>query len=91
MCTGLSITLAGVLRTTEQRLASCRRCCRCPGRISGRLPTEEKEGDVVMEDTEEEEAITWEEYDFTKPTGCDHSTCNGCITEGIWGGAWVAV
>lgn len=52
--------------------------------------TEEKEGDVVMEDTEEE-AITWEEYDFTKPTGCDHSTCNGCMTEGIWSGAWVAV
>lgn len=59
--------------------------------VQEKLSTEEKEGDVVMEDTEEEEAITWEEYDFTKPTGCDHSTCNGCITEGIWGGAWVAV
>jgi hypothetical protein len=31
-----------------------------------------------------EEAITWEEYDFTKPTGCDHATCPGCKTDGIW-------
>jgi hypothetical protein len=51
---------------------------------------EEKEGDVVMGDAEGE-AITWEEYDFTKPTGCDHSTCGGCKTEGIWSGDWVVV
>jgi hypothetical protein len=53
----------------------------------------EKGNDVVMEDVEEEEeeAITWEEYDFTKPTGCDHATCGGCKTEGIWSGGWVAV
>ena len=53
--------------------------------------TEKMKGDVVMGDSEEEEAITWEEYDFTKPTGCDHATCEGCKTEGIWSGGWVAV
>lgn len=53
---------------------------------------EDKEEDVVMgEDDEEEEKITWEEYDFTKPTGCDHTTCDGCKTDGIWSGSWVAV
>lgn len=31
-----------------------------------------------------EEDITWEEYDFTKPTGCDPKTCPGCNTDGIW-------
>ena len=50
-----------------------------------------KEDDVVMGEYEEEEAITWEEYDFTKPTGCDHATCGGCKTDGIWSGGWVAV
>nr|GFD57533.1 hypothetical protein [Tanacetum cinerariifolium] len=51
-------------------------------------PVEAKqEEDVVMgEDDEEVEAITWEEYDFTKPTGCDHATCGGCKTDGIWSG-----
>jgi hypothetical protein len=47
--------------------------------------------DMVMVDDDEEEAITWEEYDFTKPTGCDHSSCGGCKTDGIWDGEWVAV
>ncbi|KAH7077527.1 hypothetical protein BKA63DRAFT_410048 [Paraphoma chrysanthemicola] len=46
--------------------------------------------DTVMKD-DEEDAITWEEYDFTKPTGCDHETCAGCKTDGIWSGEWVAV
>ncbi|KAF2828682.1 hypothetical protein CC86DRAFT_196479 [Ophiobolus disseminans] len=47
--------------------------------------------DTVMADEDEEEAITWEEYDFTKPTGCDHASCSGCNTDGIWSGEWVAV
>jgi hypothetical protein len=49
--------------------------------------------DVVMgEDVvEKEEEVTWEEYDFTKPTGCEHGKCAGCKTDGIWGGGWVVV
>jgi hypothetical protein len=47
--------------------------------------------DTVMAEDDEEEAITWEEYDFTRPTGCDHPSCPGCKTDGIWGGEWVAV
>jgi len=50
-----------------------------------------KDEDAVMVDEEEEEAITWEEYDFTKPTGCDHASCSGCKIDGIWSGEWVAV
>jgi len=57
--------------------------------------TEEVKNDedaaMADEDEEEEEAITWEEYDFTKPTGCDHTSCGGCKTDGIWSGEWVAV
>ncbi|CAI6340597.1 unnamed protein product [Periconia digitata] len=42
-----------------------------------------QDGDLVMVDAEEEEeeddeVIDWEEYDVTKPTGCDHATCPGC-------------
>ncbi|KAF2280116.1 uncharacterized protein EI97DRAFT_455041 [Westerdykella ornata] len=33
-----------------------------------------------------EEVITWEQYDFTKPTGCDHATCPGCRIDGIGDG-----
>ncbi|KAF1932533.1 uncharacterized protein M421DRAFT_1164 [Didymella exigua CBS 183.55] len=50
-----------------------------------------KQEDVVMGESVEEEAIMWEEYDFTKPTGCDHTACGGCKTDGIWGGSWVVV
>jgi hypothetical protein len=50
-----------------------------------------KDEDVVMGEEDEEEAITWEEYDFTKPTGCDHASCGGCKTDGIWSDSWVAV
>jgi len=50
-----------------------------------------KEEDTVMADEEKAAEITWEEYDFTKPTGCDHSSCPGCKTDGIWSGGWVAV
>lgn len=39
--------------------------------------------DIKMGGTEEEES-EWEEYDFTKPTGCDHANCRGCKVEGIW-------
>lgn len=52
---------------------------------------ETKKEDIVMADEDEEEAITWEEYDFTKPTGCDHTTCGGCKTDGIGGSEWVAI
>lgn len=52
--------------------------------------TEVKEEDVVMAEADEEEVVTWEEYDFTKPTGCDHASCAGCKTEGIWSGSWIA-
>ncbi|KAL6711228.1 hypothetical protein ACN47E_005759 [Coniothyrium glycines] len=50
-----------------------------------------KDEDEVMADEDAEEAITWEEYDFTKPTGCDHASCSGCKTDGIWGNEWVAL
>jgi hypothetical protein len=50
-----------------------------------------KEEDTVMADEDEEDMVTWEEYDFTKPTGCDHASCAGCKTEGIWSGEWIAV
>jgi hypothetical protein len=39
--------------------------------------------DVNMGGTEEEDS-GWEEYDFTKPTGCDHANCPGCNSDGIW-------
>ena len=47
------------------------------------------EEDVDMAGDDEDEDITWEEYDFTKPTGCDHASCSGCNTDGIWSGEWV--
>lgn len=51
----------------------------------------QKDDNVVMADDDQEEVITWEEYDFTKPTGCDHANCPGCKTDGIWSGEWIAV
>ncbi|KAF3050168.1 hypothetical protein E8E11_002179 [Didymella keratinophila] len=60
--------------------------------VSTEQPAEiSKDEDVVMGEDDEEEAITWDEYDFTKPTGCDHATCGGCKTDGIWSGSWIAV
>ena len=50
-----------------------------------------KDEEVVMAEEDDEEVVTWEEYDFTKPTGCDHTSCGGCKTDGIWSGSWVAV
>lgn len=53
---------------------------------------EKKEEDTVMAGADdEEEEVTWEQYDFTKPTGCDHASCAGCKTDGIWSGEWVTV
>jgi hypothetical protein len=49
------------------------------------------EGDADIGSEDEEDSVTWEEYDFTKPTGCDHANCPGCKTDGIWSGEWVAV
>lgn len=51
------------------------------------------EEDVVVasaqdNDDNSSEISDWGEYDFTKPTGCDHANCPGCKTEGIWDG-WV--
>ncbi|KAF2852282.1 hypothetical protein T440DRAFT_488365 [Plenodomus tracheiphilus IPT5] len=50
-----------------------------------------KEEEVVGKGEGEEEDITWEEYDFTKPTGCDIKSCLGCKIDGIWSGEWVAL
>lgn len=47
--------------------------------------------DVVMGEDDEEESITWEEYDFRKPTGCDHANCPGCQTIGVMDEGWVVV
>jgi hypothetical protein len=49
------------------------------------------EEDTVMAGGDEEEVVTSEEYDFTKPTGCEHAGCPGCVTDGIWSREWVAV
>ena len=46
---------------------------------------------LVEADVKKGDEITWEEYDFTKPTGCDHASCPGCKTDGIWSGEWMAV
>lgn len=38
---------------------------------------DEKTGsDTIM--VEADEIVTWEEYDFTKPSECDHTNCSGC-------------
>jgi hypothetical protein len=58
--------------------------------VSEKVVEAKKEEDTLMAN-DEEEVITWEEYDFTKPTGCDHSSCSGCKTDGIWSSEWVAV
>lgn len=61
--------------------------------VQERVVEQKKQEDVIMgeEEESEEEEITWEEYDFTKPTGCDHTTCEGCKTDGIWSGVWLPV
>lgn len=50
-----------------------------------------QENDTVMAEVAGDEVVTWEEYDFTKPTGCDHASCDGCKTDGIWSGEWLTV
>ena len=47
--------------------------------------------DAMAPPGDDTEATPWEEYDFTKPTGCDHANCPGCLTEGIWSGEWIAI
>lgn len=58
--------------------------------IENQVETRQSE-DVVMDESDEEEVITWEEYDFTKPTSCDHANCPGCKTDGIWEDSWVVI
>ncbi|KAF2687285.1 hypothetical protein K458DRAFT_485529 [Lentithecium fluviatile CBS 122367] len=33
---------------------------------------------LEQDDSTDAEEITWEQYDVTKPTGCDHANCPGC-------------
>ncbi|KAF2644673.1 hypothetical protein P280DRAFT_177662 [Massarina eburnea CBS 473.64] len=49
--------------------------------------------DVVMKDPDEEDIVTWEEYDFTKPTSCDHANCPGCkpVMDGTYEDGWLVV
>lgn len=51
----------------------------------------QKVEDTVMKDGGDNEEVgsDWEEFDFTKPTGCDHATCPGCRTDGIYGSDWL--
>ncbi|KAL1610395.1 hypothetical protein SLS60_002062 [Paraconiothyrium brasiliense] len=37
----------------------------------------EKDEDIVMADNDDD-IVTWEEYDVTKPSECDHVNCLGC-------------
>ena len=57
----------------------------------GKQAEGKKDEDSVMGDDDKEEVISWQEYDFTKPTGCDHASCGGCKTDGIWSGSWVTI
>jgi hypothetical protein len=52
-----------------------------------------KDEDVIMVEADEEELIVWEEYDFTKPTGCDHTNCPGCkpTMGGTYEDGWLVV
>jgi cell division protein FtsB len=52
------------------------------------VPGSQRGEEQRMDLDDEDENITWEQYDFTKPTGCDHTTCPGCKTDGIWDGDW---
>ncbi|KAF1959595.1 hypothetical protein CC80DRAFT_590806 [Byssothecium circinans] len=53
----------------------------------------QKDEDVVMVEPEDEEEVTWEEYDYTKPTGCDHANCAGCkpIMGGTYEDGWLII
>ncbi|KAF2133139.1 hypothetical protein P153DRAFT_428181 [Dothidotthia symphoricarpi CBS 119687] len=62
-----------------------------PDVVSEKVVETKKEEDAVMVDEDEQEDITWEEYDFTKPTGCSHGDCPGLKTDGIRGREWIAV
>lgn len=52
--------------------------------------TDNKNEDVIMADENVGENITWEQYDFTKPTGCGPD-CPGIKTDGIWSGRWLQI
>lgn len=56
-----------------------------------KLVEQMKDEDVVMGEADDEEVITWEEYDFTKPTGCDHANCPGCKTTGVYEDGWLVM
>lgn len=38
-----------------------------------------KDDDVVMAEVDDDEAVTWDEYDVTKPSECEHASCLGCV------------
>ncbi|KAF2712801.1 hypothetical protein K504DRAFT_480349 [Pleomassaria siparia CBS 279.74] len=56
---------------------------------------EDKDGeDIVMgedNDDSEDDTYSWDEYDFRKPTGCDHASCLGCKAAGVVEDGWVFV
>lgn len=49
------------------------------------------EEDVVMAEVEDVEDISWEEYDFTKPTDCDHASCAGCKLDRVYDNGWIVL
>jgi hypothetical protein len=53
----------------------------------------DKDGDVVMGDDEDDDAVTWEEYDVTRPSGCDHASCLGCAVPAnpVYENGWLVV
>ena len=53
-----------------------------------------KDEDVVMvDDGDPDDIITWEEYDFTKPSDCDHANCPGCVmpANAVYEDGWLVV
>lgn len=53
-------------------------------------PADQREED---EAEEEAEAATWEEYDYTKPSECDHQTCPGCAIppDAVYEDGWLVM
>ncbi|KAL5406228.1 hypothetical protein PMIN04_012102 [Paraphaeosphaeria minitans] len=64
-----------------------------------------KDEDVVMaddaeddaednaEDDAEDNAVTWDEYDVTKPSDCDHASCLGCAApvDPVYENGWLVM
>ena len=48
-------------------------------------------GDVVMQSADNDEAVTWEEYDFAKPSECHHQACPGCVipNDAVYEDGWL--